>query len=82
MWADIGIAALLLVGVYCFLSLVGWRTRAMTRRTYRRAEDLYDRFADSPREQRKYAREHGGQCRDEPATWDDGSAGPRPPDRH
>jgi hypothetical protein len=61
MWADIGIAALLLVGVYCFLELIGWRSRVMTRRTDRRAEDLYGQYADSPRVQRKYARRHGGE---------------------
>jgi hypothetical protein len=32
MWMDIGIVALLLVGVYCFVELVGWRTRMLTSR--------------------------------------------------
>lgn len=67
-WEDILIAALLIFGFYCFLLLVGFRTDLLTRKTHRTAENLYDKFADSPRRQRTYAREHGG-------TWkeDDGA---------
>lgn len=82
MWADIGIAALLLVGVYCFLRLLGWRTGMMTRRSNRRAEDLYEGFADSPRQQRRYAKEHGGEWRDDPSTWPDPSLRSPSGDRH
>jgi hypothetical protein len=71
-WEDILIAALLLVGVGCFLSLVGFRTRLLTRKTDRTAESLYPNFADSPSKQRKYARERGG-------TWQEGD-GARPSD--
>jgi hypothetical protein len=49
----------LLIGIYCFLRLIGVQTRVVTRKTNRRAEDLYDGFADSPRKQRRYAKEHG-----------------------
>ena len=67
MWLDIGIVVLFLFAGYAFLQLVGWRTRGLSRRTKRTAEDLYPQYADSPRKQRRYAREHGG-------TWpeDDG----------
>ncbi len=65
MWMDIGIVALLLFGVYAFIELVGFRTRMLTRQTTRRAEDMYDQFADSPRKQRRYTREHGGHWQDE-----------------
>ena len=61
---DIVIVALLLFGVYAFLQLAGWRTQALTRRTARTAENMYDQFADPPRRQRRYAREHGGDWRD------------------
>jgi hypothetical protein len=64
-WEDILIAGLLLVGVSCFLSLVGFRTRLLTRKTHRTAEDLYTNFADSPSKQRKYARERGGTWRED-----------------
>jgi hypothetical protein len=62
---DIIVPAVLILGVYCFVVAVGWRTRILTRKTNRTAEDLYPRYADSLKEQQKYAREHGG-------TWKDG----------
>jgi hypothetical protein len=61
MWVDIGIVALLLFGVYAFTQLVGWEKRTLTRRTRRRAEDMYGQYADSLREQRRLAREHSGE---------------------
>jgi hypothetical protein len=48
-WMDIVIVLLLVAGVYGFLTIVGFHTRQLTRKTDRRAEDLYDNFADSPR---------------------------------
>lgn len=74
MWLDIGIVALFLVGIYAFIELDGWRRKLVTRRTDRRAEDMYPDYADSPRQQRRYARQHGG-------TWSEGSGGipPVPP---
>jgi len=57
---DIVVPVVLLSGVYCFVSLVRSRTRAANRKTHRTAEDLYPRYADSLKKQRKYAREHGG----------------------
>jgi hypothetical protein len=60
MWLDIGIVALFLFAGYAFLKMIGWQTRGLSRRTKRTAEDLYDQYGDSPRKQRRYAREHGG----------------------
>jgi hypothetical protein len=57
---DIVIPALFILAIYCFVVLVGFRTRMLTRKTTRTAEDLYDRYADSPRKQQKYAKDHGG----------------------
>ncbi len=68
MWMDIVVVVFLLCGVYGFVELVGWRTRGFNRKTTRTAEDLYDSYADSPRKQRRYAREHGGQWRDDEAV--------------
>ena len=45
--------------------LVRIMTRRIGRRTSRTAEGLYPRYADSLRKQRKYAKEHGGQWRDD-----------------
>jgi hypothetical protein len=67
LWEDILIPALFILAIYCFAVMVGFRTRMLTRRTTRTAENMYDSYADSLREQRKYAKDHGG-------TWkaDDG----------
>ncbi len=67
-WEDILIPALLIVGVYGFASLVGFRTRMLTHKTSRTAESMYPNYADPIKKQRRYARDHGG-------TWkDDGSS--------
>jgi hypothetical protein len=64
-WEDvIGVAVGIFV-IYCFLVMVGFRTRLLTRRTDRTADSMYSNYADSNRKQRKYAREHGGQWRDD-----------------
>ena len=65
MWMDIAIAALFVAGSYAFVTLVGWRTRDVTRRSSRTAENLYGQYADSVRTQRRYARRHGGSWTDE-----------------
>jgi hypothetical protein len=67
-WLYIIVAVLMIFTVYAFIELAGFRTRYLTHRTTRRAEDLYDQYADSPRRQHRYAREHGG-------SWHEGSAG-------
>jgi hypothetical protein len=64
-WLDIVIVALLAAGVYCFAVLTGFERRFMTRKTDRRAEDLYDRYTDSPRKQRRLAREHEAASRED-----------------
>jgi hypothetical protein len=66
MWLDIVIVALFALGIYSFAVLCGWQTRLISRRTNRRAEDMYDEYADSPRRQRRLAKEHGGSWRDNP----------------
>jgi hypothetical protein len=52
-WMYIVVVALLAAGVYGFAVLVGFNTRRLTSKTHLRAEDLYDRFADPPRERRR-----------------------------
>ena len=47
-WIYIVVPILMALGVYGFLSIVGVHTGWLTRKTDRRAEDLYDEFADSP----------------------------------
>ena len=63
-WVDIVVPILLLLGIYGFLLMVGVNVNWLTRRSYKSAENIYDRYADSPRKQRRYARTHGN-------TWKD-----------
>ena len=70
-WQIIVIVAVLIFMIYLFTVIVGHRTRLLTRKTDRTAENMYDNYADSSSKQRQYAREHGGQWRD-----DEGSTTP------
>lgn len=53
------------IAIWGFISLVRFRTRELSHKTDRTAQDLYPSFADSPREQHRFAQEHGGQWRDD-----------------
>ncbi len=66
-WQYIIIAAVILFGIYGFLTLTNFETRVLSRRTTRRAADLYPNYADPVRKQRRYAKEHGREW-----TGDDG----------
>jgi len=74
MWIDVVAGLVLLLGIYAFVELTGARTRWMTRHTERTAESMYNNYADSKREQRRYAKRHAG-------TSQDGSSPRRPEDR-
>ena len=74
-WQYIIIAAVILFGIYGFLTLTSFETRVLSRRTTRRAADLYPQYADSVRTQRRYAKEHG-----EEWTSDDGGHSRKPED--
>ncbi len=64
-WEYIIIVAVLILGVYCFWVLVGFETRVVSRRSNRTAENMYSNYADSDRKQRRYARKHGGEWKDD-----------------
>lgn len=64
-WQYIIIAAVLILMIYSFLVIVGYRTRLLTRKTDRTAESMYSDYADPKRKQRTYARARGGQWRDD-----------------
>ena len=68
-WGDALFLIVAGIAVWGFASLVGFRTKTLTRKTDRTAENLYPNFADSPQRQARYAREHGGEWHD----GDDGS---------
>jgi hypothetical protein len=71
-WGYILFAIAVVLAIKGFLAIVGVETRWVTRRTHKTAEDIYPDYADSLRKQHRYAREHGGQWRDE----DDSSGRP------
>lgn len=81
MWMDIGVLTLFAVAIYGFLLMIGVRTRTLTRKTGRRAEDLYDQYGDSPRAQRRYAEQHGGEWTDTESLHQGTTAPPPPPRR-
>lgn len=64
-WQYVIMAVVAIVVVYAFVSLTGFQTRRLTRKTDRTAEDIYDSYADSPGKQRRYARKRGGEWRNE-----------------
>ena len=47
-WMDIIVVALLAFGIFGFVSLVRFLTQRLTNETTRRAEDMYDLYANSP----------------------------------
>ena len=63
-WEIILFVAVVIFAIYAFASLVGMRTRSLTRRTDRTAENMYANYADPSRKQRRYARHHGGEGHD------------------
>jgi hypothetical protein len=64
-WEAVLFFAAVILAIWGFASLVGFRTRTLTHRTDRTAQDLYGQYADSPRKQRKYAERHGGEWHNE-----------------
>lgn len=64
-WQYIIIVIVLILGGYCFLVLTGFETRMLSRKTKRTAESMYSNYADSNREQRRYAKNRHGQWQDD-----------------
>lgn len=62
-WMDyIVVPAVLILGIYGFLVLVGFQKRVMTRKTDRSAESMYGNYADPPPKQRRHGRQHSGEA--------------------
>jgi len=62
-WIYIVMPALLAVAVYGVILMTRGQVRALSRKSTRTAEDLYEDYADTPRQQRRYAKQHGGTWR-------------------
>jgi hypothetical protein len=66
MWWQYLIAAVVVVlAGWGFVSVVKLQTHRLSDKTDKTAEDVYDRYGDSLRDQRKYAADHGGEWRNE-----------------
>jgi hypothetical protein len=74
-WQYIIIAAVILLGIYGFLTLTRFETRFLSRRTNRTAADMYPGYADPGRKQRRHARQHGSEW-----ASDDGGRSREPTD--
>jgi hypothetical protein len=64
-WEYVIIVAVLALGIYGFLTMVGFETRMLSRHTDRAAESMYTGYAGLTRRQRRSARQHGGQSGDQ-----------------
>jgi uncharacterized membrane protein len=64
-WQYVIAAVVLIIAVYGFVSLVKVQTHRVSDKTDHTAEDVYDRYAESPRQQHRYARQRGGEWRNE-----------------
>jgi hypothetical protein len=53
-WQYIVIVALLAAGIYGFVVLVRYMTQQMTRKTDRRAEDMYDEFSSARKDKDRW----------------------------
>ena len=58
-WGTVLFLAAVVLAIWGFLSIVGFRTRTLTRKTDRRAEDLYAGYADPQRRRHRYLHTHG-----------------------
>jgi hypothetical protein len=74
-WIYVAVVIVLAAGIYAFIELTGARTRWMNRHSALTAESMYDNYADSYRKQRRYAREHGGEWRDDSSVNKPGQSG-------
>jgi hypothetical protein len=62
-WMNLVVIVVLLVGVYGFARLAGFRTKRLSSHTDRTAETIYGNYADSQSEQERFADRHGGSWR-------------------
>jgi hypothetical protein len=59
-WEIVVFFAAVILAIYGFASIVGFRTRSLSRRTDRTAENMYDNYAELTPRQRRQARERDG----------------------
>jgi hypothetical protein len=60
-WEIVLFFAAVILAIYGFASIVGFRTQTLTRRTDRTAENMYDNYAGQTPRQRRQVGKHGGE---------------------
>jgi hypothetical protein len=63
-WEYIIIALVLIAGIYAFKQFVGFETRVLSRKTTRKAEDMYGNYADRGRRARRDTTRHDAERAD------------------
>jgi hypothetical protein len=58
-WGTVLFLAAVVLAIWGFLSIVGFRTRTLTRKTDRRAEDMYQNYAGPQRGEHRSLHVHG-----------------------
>jgi hypothetical protein len=53
-WQYVIIVALIAAGIYCFVVFARHMTQQMTRKTERRAEDMYDEFSSARKDKDRW----------------------------
>ena len=64
-WEYVIVAGVLLAGIYAFLVLTGYVTKFLSSGDDNTADTMYGNYADSLRKQRRYARQHGRERKDD-----------------
>jgi hypothetical protein len=57
-WEIILFFAAVILAIYGFASIVGFRTRTLSRKTDRTAENMYDNYSELTPKQRRQAEKH------------------------
>jgi hypothetical protein len=65
-WGTVLFLAAATLAIWGFMSIVGFRTWTLTRKTDRRAEDLYPNYAGPQRERHRSAHGHGVRRHEDP----------------
>ena len=67
-WDYVIVVGVLLIGISAFVALSAYMGRILSQEDSPAADTMYDNYADSLRKQHRYARQHGGERKDEGGT--------------
>ena len=67
-WEYLVVVAVFLAGIYAFVALTRFVTGFLSHGSDNTADTMYANYADSMRKQRRYARQHAGEWKDDEGT--------------